>query len=73
MVKADIPVTFVFVRSKENCRNDLKCISINSMNSLFQYISWLCRLLLTTWKTQGKRILPCHYSNIPEEKTQCTD
>lgn len=34
MVKAVIPMTFVFVRSEENCRNNLKCVSINSTNSL---------------------------------------
>lgn len=58
MLKAVIPVTFVFVRSTENCGNDLKHISINSTNSLSVsiYILALWTAHDCTGKKQGKRM-----------------
>lgn len=63
MVKAVIPVTFVFVRSEENCRHNLKCVSINSTNSLT-----VPMYILALWSAHnctGKyNVKGYHYSNL---------
>ena len=66
MVKAATTVTFVSVRSKLNCRNNLKHVSINSTNGLSGPVYTLARGALTT---AGKdEVKGAAARTAPEEK-----
>lgn len=63
MVKAAIPVIFVFVKNKENGINNLKHVSINSTKSLTVPMYTLA--LWSAHNCTGKyNVKGCHCSNI---------